>query len=182
MPPTNPQRRAFLKTATAISATAAFGSAATYASANPSAGSPGFEYEVTRSLPEWIRHLTQAEFEVMRLSQTEQPKSSPLWEETREGTYFCKGCELPLYENTFKEVLDIGWVFFRHSLTNAILTGIDDGPRPGAEDNMIPEGQNAVMEVHCRRCGSHLGHLVSINGRPMHCINGIALRFEPAEA
>lgn len=182
MSPAHLDRRAFFRTATAIGATAALGTSATRAFANPSDGSDSFSYEVTRSLPEWIRHLDQEAFSVMRLSLTEKPKSSPLWQETRDGTYFCKGCDLPLYDNTYKEVLDIGWVFFRHSLTNAVLTGIDDGPRPNAEESMMVTGAQAVIEVHCRRCGSHLGHLVSIKGKPMHCINGVAMRFEPTAA
>ncbi len=187
-PPSIP-RRQFLATATVTSAAALMAPGQARAAVNPDAASEEFEYEVRRSLPEWLDVLTPEEFSVMRLNQTEQPKSSPLWEETAEGTYCCRGCDLTLYDSEWKEVLDIGWVFFRHCRPNAVLTSIDGGPNPDrdteeaadAAASMGADGDGpAFVEAHCRRCGSHLGHIVSIRGRPMHCINGASLAFNPA--
>ncbi len=70
-------------------------------------------------------------------------------------------------------------MFFRHSEPNAVLTGID-GPVPeyGAADAEY----GAFIEVHCRRCGSHLGHLLQIEEQLLHCINGTSLKFQPEAA
>jgi len=170
-------RRDFLAKTALISTGAALGTSGATAA-------PGdedtFAYEVTRTEEEWRSMLTRTEYRIMRDGGTEWQRSSPFWESEEIGTYCCKGCGLPLYSSGTKVILPIGWVFFRHSLTNAILTDLDHVNPYGA--GMAPEPSediDALVEVHCRRCGSHLGHLVSIQGAPMHCINGAALTFEP---
>ncbi|MXQ09269.1 peptide-methionine (R)-S-oxide reductase [Alphaproteobacteria bacterium GH1-50] len=142
----------------------------------------GFTYEVTRSEAEWRAMLTKDEFHILRMGGTEAPQSSPLWKENRPGTYCCKGCDLTIYRSLHKLKLDKGWAFFRHSYPDTVLTDLDlMGGRMGDPFAEI----RAAMEVHCRRCGSHLGHIVSlpeVPDRPIHCINGAALRFEEASA
>lgn len=140
-----------------------------------------YTYEVTRTDPEWKERLTQEEYEILRTGSTETPKSSPLWEETRNGSYACKGCDLHNYDANWKVILDKGWAFFHHSTPNSVLTGID-GPVPDYGSDMAPEGTVAMMEAHCRRCGSHLGHIVMAEGMLLHCINGASLNFAPTEA
>tara|TARA_R110001583_G_scaffold48229_2_gene150858 strand:- start:115 stop:696 length:582 start_codon:yes stop_codon:yes gene_type:complete len=134
-----------------------------------------YTYEVNYTVAEWKERLTETEFTILREGETEEAKSSPLWKEKREGLYHCKGCELTLYESKYKTVLDKGWVFFEHSKRDAVLMGIDffthysrGGPK-----------KNTVMESHCRRCGSHLGHILYINKKILHCINGASLIFKP---
>ena len=134
---------------------------------------PDFRYEVALSEAEWEARLTAEEFYILRQGGTEVPKSSPLWNETRAGLYRCKGCGLLNYSGDQKVVLDKGWVFFEHSEPDAVLTGLDrHEPRAGSVFYM--------MEAHCRRCGSHLGHIVSIDNKVLHCINGLSLTFKPA--
>jgi peptide-methionine (R)-S-oxide reductase len=133
-----------------------------------------FTYEINRTDEEWREMLAGDEYAILREGYTEQPKSSPLWEETREGTYQCKGCDLHTFSANWKRQLDKGWVFFFHAEPNSVMTDID-GPTP--EYGSMAQGNEAVTEIHCRRCGSHLGHLLIVEGKMTHCINGAALKF-----
>ena len=142
-----------------------------------------FTYEVTRTEDEWRARLSEDEFHILREGGTEAPESSPLWKENRPGIYCCKGCDLRIYRSLHKLQLTKGWAFFRHSYPDTVLTDLDlMGGRMG--DPFAELG--ASMEVHCRRCGSHLGHIVTVSDefpdKPIHCINGRALRFEEASA
>lgn len=130
------------------------------------AASGGFE--ITRSDAEWRAMLSGAEYRVMRKHGTERAFSSPLDKETRRGTYLCRGCDLPLYSSDAKFDSGTGWPSFFQSLDNAIGTQVD---------------KSLFMlrtECHCRRCGSHLGHIFDDGPRPTgkrHCINGVSLKF-----
>ncbi len=138
-----------------------------------------YQYPLTRTLDEWHARLDDIEFYVLRKAGTEAPHSSKLWNNTAVGTYCCKGCDLTVYDSLQKIELDKGWVFFRHSHPDTVMTGLDLGT--GMAGDPFSEMQ-AMMEVHCRRCGSHLGHIVALDdvrGRPIHCINGFALSFQP---
>jgi peptide-methionine (R)-S-oxide reductase len=126
--------------------------------------------------------LEPIEYFVLREGNTENPRTSALWNNVEKGAYCCKGCDLTVYESRQKIELEKGWVFFRHSEANTVLTGID---RPEAEEVDPFADAAAMLEVHCRRCGSHLGHIVAMEevpGRPIHCINGFALNFIPGVA
>ncbi len=141
-----------------------------------------FDYEVTRTEAEWRAMLDDNEYYILRETGTEPPKSSPLWNEERAGNYHCKGCDLLVYPSEWKVPLDKGWVFFDHAIPNTVMTDLDLGsPYAGNPDMQEVPSEQPLIELHCRRCGSHLGHLVSING-PIHCINGTALDFKPASA
>ena len=129
----------------------------------PATSAAGFRFEVQRTEEDWRARLTEDEYTILREGGTEPRNSSPLATETRRGTYACKGCELPIYSSAQKIILPQGWVFFRHSYENAVLTGIDSGQ----------------IEVHCRRCASHLGHVLYVETQIVHCINGSALIFTP---
>ena len=163
-----------------------------------------FHFEVTRTDEEWRAMLTETEYTIMRLGGTEAPKSDPLWDSEEDGTYTCKGCDLPLYEGRFKVVIDKGWLFYRHSYPNSVLTGIDKSvysqfaQRDGDKDApMLPtevdisqfsdEERDLLdpllsLEVHCRRCASHLGHILYVENKLVHCINGTSLNFSPEAA
>ena len=88
-----------------------------------------FEYEVTRTEDEWVARLGDEGFVIMREGFTEAPKSSPLWDENREGEYACRGCDLPVFDSRYKTILEKGWVFFFHPRPDAVLFNID-GPTP----------------------------------------------------
>jgi len=128
-------------------------------------------FEVTRSEEEWRAMLTDLQYEVMREEGTERAFTSPLNDEKRAGTFLCKGCDLPLYSSETKFDSGTGWPSFYQALPNAVETK--------------PDRKLFVTrtECHCRRCGSHLGHIFDDGPPPTgkrHCINGVSLTFRPA--
>lgn len=144
------------------------------------AGKDGFDYEVKRSPEDWQKrlasHYGDRDYRILRLGETEVPKSSNLWNEERDGAYHCKGCDLHVYDANWKVPLDKGFAFFRHSVPNSLLTGVDwegdAGPGLGLD-------ALSTIEVHCRRCGSHMGHILLVDAKLLHCINGASLVFKP---
>jgi peptide-methionine (R)-S-oxide reductase len=128
-------------------------------------------FEIERSNDEWRTLLTRAQFDVLRLHRTEAPGSSPLNNEKRKGTYACAGCALPLFSSDTKYDSRTGWPSFYQPLASALGTKRDYAL-------LIPR-----TEVHCRRCGGHLGHVFEDGPPPTglrYCINGVALTFEAA--
>jgi peptide-methionine (R)-S-oxide reductase len=133
----------------------------------------GASFEITRSEAEWRARLSDAEFRVMRKEDTERAGSSPLDAEKRAGLYLCKGCDLPVYSSAAKFDSGTGWPSFYESLPDAVRTSSDR------------KLLFLRTEVHCRRCGSHFGHIFDDGPPPTgkrHCLNGLSLRFEPGAA
>ncbi len=171
-------RRFFLK-ASAVSALA-LALPATPASAETSSTNGGdFQFEVTRTEEEWHERLSDEEYRILRKSGTEKPHSHPFATSTDKGTYACRGCDLDIYDSSWKVILDVGWVFFQHSHPNSVLTAIDGGPKGDGVDS---KGRLSMIEAHCRRCGSHFGHILIVDGDLLHCINGTSLTFTPTSA
>lgn len=128
------------------------------------------KFEVTKSDEDWQRQLTPQQFYVLRKHGTERPFTSPLDKEYGPGTYSCAGCDLPLFSSTTKFNSRTGWPSFYAPLDNAVGTTTDRG-----------WGMTRV-EVHCRRCGGHLGHVFDDGPKPTglrYCMNGVALTFLP---
>jgi peptide-methionine (R)-S-oxide reductase len=122
---------------------------------------------------EWRAKLSENQFAVLRQAATERPFTSPLNDEHGEGTFACAGCELPLFESGTKFDSGTGWPSFYQPIDNAVATTIDY------------EIGVARTEVHCRRCGGHLGHVFEDGPPPTglrYCKNGLALTFTPKAA
>ncbi|GHA58631.1 peptide-methionine (R)-S-oxide reductase [Amylibacter ulvae] len=128
-------------------------------------------FEITRTEAEWRAMLTDLQFAVMRNEKTERAGSSPLDKNYADGQYICRGCDLALYSSKTKFDSGTGWPSFYQSLPNAIGT---------KEDNTLFATRT---EAHCRRCGSHLGHIFDDGPKPTgkrHCLNGVSLKFVKA--
>ena len=128
-------------------------------------------FEVTLSEAEWRARLTPLQFAVLRQGDTERAGTSPLNREKRAGVYHCAGCDLALFDAATKYDSGTGWPSFWQPLPGAV------GTRP--DDTLFTRR----TEVHCRRCGGHLGHVFGDGPQPTgkrYCMNGLALRFVPA--
>jgi peptide-methionine (R)-S-oxide reductase len=151
--------------------TAAAGAVARFVGADDKAGQAPTKFEVAMSDTEWQRRLTPAQFSVLRKHGTEYPGSSPLDKEYGRGTYHCTGCDLPLFSSDAKFDSRTGWPSFWAPLPNAVGTSTDR--------TLFM----ARTEVHCRRCGGHLGHVFDDGPKPTglrYCMNGVALTFRRA--
>jgi peptide-methionine (R)-S-oxide reductase len=134
-------------------------------------------YEVTRTDAQWRAMLNDLEYAVMREGGTEKRHTSLLAFEERPGRYDCRGCGLAVFDSDWKvQHFDIGWVFFTQSRPDAILTAIDPGFTP-MEGEIAPA---PTIECHCRRCGSHFGHILHVRDQVVHCLNGTSLTFTAA--
>jgi peptide-methionine (R)-S-oxide reductase len=130
-------------------------------------------FEVTHTEDEWKEILTAEQFRVLREASTERAGTSPLNKEKRDGTFTCAGCDLPLYSSETKFESGTGWPSFWKPIDNAIKT---------SEDRFL---FTVRTEVHCRRCGGHLGHVFEDGPKPTglrYCMNGVAMKFEPKES
>ncbi|MCB5162238.1 peptide-methionine (R)-S-oxide reductase MsrB [Marinomonas algarum] len=135
------------------------------------AASSESDFEVTRTEKEWRNQLSDFEYKVMREEKTERAGTSKLLAEKRVGHYHCKGCDLALYSSETKYESGTGWPSFYDNLPNSVATKEDNG------------FFMTRTEVHCRRCGSHLGHIFEDGPKPTglrHCLNGVSLTFKPA--
>ncbi|QSJ18938.1 peptide-methionine (R)-S-oxide reductase MsrB [Nostoc sp. UHCC 0702] len=129
------------------------------------------EFEISKSEQEWQTILSPEQFRVLRKHGTERAFTSPLDKQYTEGTYVCAGCELPLFISDTKFNSGTGWPSFFQPIEGAIATTVD---------------RSLFMtrtEVHCHRCGGHLGHVFDDGPKPTgkrYCMNGAALKFIPA--
>jgi len=130
-----------------------------------------FEFQLTDE--EWRRRLTPEQYHVLRGHGTERAGSCALNFEKRAGRFTCAGCGNPLFQSGKKFESGTGWPSFDQPLEGAV--GI-------SEDNSYMMQRT---EVHCARCGGHLGHVFPDGPPPTglrYCINGVAMDFAPAEA
>lgn len=121
---------------------------------------------------EWRKTLTPGQFHVLREHGTEHRGSSPLNTEKRDGTFRCAACGQPLFDAATKFESGTGWPSFTSPLDDAVGTTTDQS-----------YGMTRT-EVHCAKCGGHLGHVFPDGPRPTglrYCMNGVAMTFDPKE-
>jgi peptide-methionine (R)-S-oxide reductase len=132
---------------------------------------PARHFEVEMTDAQWKARLSPQAYAVLRHEATETPFSSPLNGEHRKGTFSCAGCALALFSSETKFDSGTGWPSFWQPLPDAVATERD------LSLGMVRD------EVHCRRCGGHLGHVFDDGPKPTglrYCMNGVALTFTPA--
>ena len=130
-------------------------------------------FEVTHTDDEWRKLLKPNQYAVLRREGTERPFTSALNDEHRTGRFACAGCALDLFSSATKFESGTGWPSFWQPLPNAV------GERRDSTLGM------ARTEVHCRRCGGHLGHVFNDGPKPTglrYCMNGLAMTFRPVAA
>ncbi|MBW4450390.1 MAG: peptide-methionine (R)-S-oxide reductase MsrB [Spirirestis rafaelensis WJT71-NPBG6] len=126
------------------------------------------EFEVKKTEEEWRTILTPEQYKVLRQHGTERAHTSPLDKEYDKGTYVCAACDLPLFKSDTKFNSGTGWPSFFQPIEGAIAFTVD---------------KSLFMtrtEVHCHRCGGHLGHVFDDGPKPTgkrYCMNGVSLKF-----
>ncbi len=156
-----------------LSAVAATGAAGYFLFGRGGDAPEAKSFEFALSDEEWRKRLSEPAYAVLRREATERPFTSDLLAEKRAGIYTCAGCDLDLYASATKFDSGTGWPSFYEALPNAVGTRTD-------HKLFLPR-----TEVHCRRCGGHLGHVFDDGPPPTgkrHCINGVALTFRPKSA
>lgn len=129
-------------------------------------------FPIEKTEAEWKKELTPAQFYVLREAATENPFTSPLLDNKKEGTYVCAACKTPLFKSETKFDSGTGWPSFYAEIEGNV--GYDVDYKIGYKRT----------EEHCANCGGHLGHVFEDGPEPTglrHCINGVALNFVPAE-
>ena len=127
-------------------------------------------FAITKLPQEWRQALTAEQYRVLRDHGTERPGSSPMLKEDRNGIYRCAGCGEAVYASDARFDSGTGWPSFTAS--------VDDNVETKTDRSLLM----ARTEVHCAKCGGHLGHRFADGPGPTgmrHCINGCALRFDP---
>jgi peptide-methionine (R)-S-oxide reductase len=153
-----------------ITGAIAAGIAALMRSGSQEAAAGSDTFEVTKTDEEWRKILSPEQYRVLRKHGTERAGTSPLDKQYGSGTYACAGCDLPLFASKTKFNSGTGWPSFYAPLDNAVATTSD------RSWGMLR------IEVHCRRCGGHLGHVFDDGPKPTgqrYCMNGVSLKFTP---
>lgn len=129
--------------------------------------------KLSKTNAQWKKILTPAQYNILREEGTEQPFTSELLNEKREGVFACVACDLPLFPSTFKYESGTGWPSFFDAIPDHLGKTID-------YKLLYPR-----TEYHCERCGGHHGHVFDDGPKPTglrYCNNGVALKFISKES
>ena len=132
---------------------------------------PSEHFAVEKPDEEWRRELSPEAYHVLRKHGTERSGTSPLNQEKRAGTFVCAGCGTPVYDAATKFESGTGWPSFTAPIEGGVGT---------SEDRSLFMTR---IEVHCAKCGGHLGHVFPDGPKPTglrYCMNGAAMEFKPA--
>lgn len=165
-------RRDFTKIGLALASGLGAAKIAPFSSAN-AAETSETRFEIMKSEADWKKTLTSEQFYVLRKHGTERAGTSPLDKKYDPGLYNCAGCDLPLFTSDTKFDSGTGWPSFFKPIDKAIGTSVDKS------------FFSTRTEVHCSRCGGHLGHVFEDGPKPTglrYCMNGVALKFVPKAA
>lgn len=127
------------------------------------------DYTVEKSDADWQKELDPLQYNVLRKHGTERAFTSPLNDEKRAGIFHCAGCGEPLFDSKTKYESGSGWPSFWAPLEGSVETSTD---------------RSFLMtrtEIHCAKCGGHLGHVFPDGPKPTgqrYCMNGAALKFD----
>ena len=161
-------RKTFLQSGLALSvslATGIFGERVARAA-------DGGQFPISRTKDEWRQLLTPVQFAVLREEATERPFRNAYFDNKAAGTYECAGCQLALFSSETKYESGTGWPSFWEPISPEVIGTKTDWKL------IVPR-----TEVHCARCGGHLGHVFNDGPRPTglrYCLNSAALNFLPA--
>jgi peptide-methionine (R)-S-oxide reductase len=167
-----------MKFAVTLIALALFGALALVAAVAPAPkaekkGSNAVIEKVVKTEDEWKKVLTPEQFNVLRKHGTERAFTSPLNDNHQKGVFVCAACGLTLYSSDQKFESGTGWPSF--------WAPIDPSHIGTTTDRSFFQTRT---EVHCARCGGHLGHVFEDGPKPTglrYCMNGVAMKFEPAK-
>jgi peptide-methionine (R)-S-oxide reductase len=132
---------------------------------------PNEPYEVQKSDEAWRSELSEMEYEVTRHAATERPFSGRYWDHWEGGIYDCVCCGTPLFESSTKFDAGCGWPSYFKPINGEVIE-----ERTDRSHGMLR------IEVRCKQCGAHLGHVFEDGPAPTglrYCINSAALQFEP---